>query len=55
MVSALAFLELSLSAAHELDVPAHVKGKKKGIRPTRFKKNMQSLIIFGIFIPVKGE
>jgi len=37
-VSALAFLEFSLSAVHELDVPAHVKGKKNGIRPTRFKK-----------------
>jgi hypothetical protein len=37
-VSALAFLEFSLSAVHELDAPAHVKGKKNGIRPTRFKK-----------------
>jgi hypothetical protein len=38
MISASAFLEFSLPAVHELDVPAHAKGKKKGIRPTRLKK-----------------
>jgi len=43
----------SLSAVHELNVPAHVKGKKKASVEPGFKK--QYLMMFGIFIPVKGE
>ena len=55
MISALAFLEFSLSAVHELDVPSQGTGKKKGIRATNFFKNNHYLIMFGMCIPVKGE
>jgi hypothetical protein len=55
MVSALAFLEFSSSATHELDVLAHAKGKKKGIRPTRLKKKHAIVDDVWYFFPVKGE
>ena len=55
MISASASLEFSLPAVHELDVPAHAKGKKKSIRQPGLKRNSQFLIMFDIFVPLKGN